>query len=182
MIRCAFYLTVFIIFGCTNNNFQKKGEQEEMNVFFENFIKLKKNDYDFKKIKYISYGDSLSLKYWIEYSRVDTTYLKKYFNLKSVFYKNSVIHGRPAVFDGYKIFDYEDFNKYKRKNPNSNFNEYFARNFSKSELITINFLVFNEEKNKALIYYSLNHGYVEVYSKKNNNEWFLLKQISRITM
>ncbi|KFF02652.1 hypothetical protein [Flavobacterium reichenbachii] len=180
MIKCTFYLIVFIIFGCNHSNFYQKTEQEEIDHFFENFINLKTNVYNFKKIKYVAYGDSLALKYWIEDSQVDTTYLKKNIILQSI-PKNSIANKRPAVLDTYKVFDFENFYKYKRKNPNANFNEYFTRNFNNSELMTIIFLVFNEEKDKALIYYSIGCGIVEVYSKKNN-QWFLSKEISRVTM
>lgn len=177
MIKYLFYVLVFIIFGCTNNNnFKKKGEQAEVNAFFENFIRIKKRDYDLKKIKYIRYADSLEFKYWIRESDVDTTYLKKYFNSKRF-----ITYERPIVFANYKGFDFEDFYKYKRKNESSSFNEYISVDTNKCELMSINFLVFNEKKTRVLIYYSMDcHiGYVEVYSKKDN-EWFLLKQISEI--
>jgi hypothetical protein len=42
----------------------------------------------------------------------------------------------------------------------------------------VNFSVFNQQKDRALIYYSISQGVVEVY-KKQDNKWFLLKTISR---
>lgn len=179
MIRYTFYLLFFIIFGCTktSNNFNKQTEKEEIDVFFENFIQTKKKDYNFKKNKYVRYGDSLEFKYWIKESGVDTTYLKKYFNSK-----RPIAFERPVIFTGYKPFDFEEFYTYKRKNTNSNLNDSVSINANQCELISFNFLVFNEEKNRVLIYYSLNchNGYVEVYAKKSN-QWFLLKEISEIT-
>lgn len=173
-------LSFLILLSCKSDKYYQKTEQQEVDGFFEDFVNIKKKDYNFNEIAYINYGDSLALKYWIEDSRVDTAYLKKYINLKRTV-ENSIIHKRPAVFNHYKDFDFEDFNKYKRKNPYSNFNEYFSKNFKESELMSINFLVFNKQKDRALIYYGINHGVVEVYSKKND-KWFLLKEISRTAM
>lgn len=185
MIKSLFFLTIYLFFGCkniSNSDFNKRTEQEELNVFFEDFVKIKKNDYDFKKIKCVSYGDSLAFKYWIDDSKVDTTDLKKHFNFKNMILKNSIAYEKPLIFNNYKIFNFEDFYKFKLKNPNSNFNEYFSINFKKCELLSINFVVFNEERNKILIYHSLDcsYGYVEVYGK-NNDEWVLLKKISQIS-
>lgn len=177
MIRYMFYLATIVIFGCTNNNNLKKTEKEEIEVFFESFIKIKKKDYYLKKVKYIIYGDSLEFKYWIKESSVDTIYLGKIFDSK-----RSLICERPVVFNNYEAFDFEDLYKYKRKRKNDYFKSYFRSDVKNCELMSINFLVFNKEKNRALIYYSLdcNSGDVEVYSK-SNSEWLLLKQISHIT-
>ena len=183
MIKYIFYLAVLIIFGCkSNSDSGKKTQENNLEKFTEDFINIKKNDYDFNKIKYVNYGDSLAYKYWIEESGIDKEYLRKYFKTNKKDLENSIVKNRPVLLEKYRLFDFKDFNNYMANNPNSSFNEYFSINFSKCELLSINFLVFNETGDRVLICHSLDctHAYIEVYSKKDGT-WFLLKTISQVT-
>jgi hypothetical protein len=185
MIKLLFITLLYLVFGCKNatvNNFNEKTQNYEMNIFFKDFVQIKKNEYNFSKIKSISYGDSLSFKYWVEESGVDINFLKKYFDFEDLNLENSISFEKPDILSGYEIFDFEKYEDYKAKNPRSNFNEYFAIHFKKCELLMINFVIFNREKNKILIYHAsdCSKAQIEVYIK-NNNEWILLKKISEIS-
>lgn len=173
-------LLIFSLKGSTNFNVDR--QQEEIDLFFKGFVENQKREYSFKKVKYVDYGDSLAFKNWVHDSGIDTIYLKSHLNVKNLNLKNAVVFKKPVAFNKYIIFDYRDFYKYKRKNPRSNFNEYYAINFDSCDLMYVSFLVFNEERNKALIYYSIcsGGGYVDLYSKKNS-AWFFLKTIVSTT-
>ncbi len=152
--------------------------------FLENFVELNKKNYDFNKIKFVSYGDSLAYNYWINDSGIDTIYLKKYFTSKNLLELKSVKDLKNySTFKKYKQFDFSEYFKYKLKNPNSNFNEFYSLNFNRCELFSIQFIVFNEAKDKVLIFHSLDctSGSIEVYFKAAKNKWVLLKNIARVS-
>ncbi len=178
MVR--YFIVLILLISCQKNS-TSNTEKEELNLFFENFVKIKNKDYNFENVNYINYGNNNhAFKRWIEESKVDTNYLKINFNFKKIDLENAVLNINPKIFNNYKKFNDKDFYNYKLKHPNSNFNEYFATNYNRCELLTIDFIVFNEERNKLLIYHSLDctSGFVEVYSK-NNNKWILYKEICR---
>ena len=135
------------------------------------FVELNKKNYDFSKIKYIDIGDSISYNNWIEDSGVDTIKLKKYLNTKNLFSLNTIKNiENYLIFEKYKKFDFNEYFIYKRKNTNSNFNEYYTLNFNRCQLLSIQFVIFNERKDRVLISHSLDctFGSIDIYSKIEN--------------
>lgn len=183
IVKAVFYLLVtsfFINSNYTDN--ETTTNNDEQNHFFKDFIEIKKKNIDFNKVKYIVYGDSLSFRNWIAESGVDTTSLIKHFDVRYKEFKNSVAFKKPATFSTYKDFKFDDFDRRKKKNPRLRFEDYLATHFKSCELLFINFLVFNKEKNKAIICHALDctGGFIEVYSKKGNT-WILYKTIAQTT-
>jgi hypothetical protein len=159
-------------------------DSNESTIFLESFIELNKRNYDFKKVKYVSSGDSLQYYYWMKDSGVDTVYLKKYFNSKNLLTLKTIKNiENYSTFKNYKKFDLKKFYKYKLINPKSNFFEYYTNNFNRCELLSIQFIVFNETKDKVLISHGLDctFGSIDVYSKTENNKWILLKNIASVS-
>lgn len=181
------FLIVLLNFTCSffidgNEDANFNGRQDELNLFFNDFVEIKQKHIDFKKVKFIMYGDSLSFKNWIYESGVDNKNLEVDFGSDIHNAENSIAIKRPQVFGKYKNFNFEDFEIYKKRYPTTRFVDYYALHYKPYELISINFLVFNTDKSKALIYHSLDNGggYIELYSKKKQ-KWFLYKTIARTT-
>lgn len=171
----------FFIDGNEDANFNG-GSQDELNLFFNDFVEIKQKHIDFKKVKFIMYGDSLSFKNWIYESGVDIQSLEVDFGSDIHNAENSIATKRPQVFGKYKNFNFEAFEIYKKRYPTTRFVDYYVLHYKSYELISVNFLVFNTDKSKALIYHSLGYdgGYIELYSKKNQ-KWFLYKTIAQTT-
>lgn len=182
MNKFSILLSCFCFLSCIKN---EKLDNNEPSIFFESFKELNKKNYDFSKIKYIAIGDSLAYNYWIEDSGVDTIKLKKYLNTKNLLSLKTIknIENYP-IFEKYKKFDFNEYFVYKKKNFNSNFNEYYTQNFNRCQLLSIQFVIFNETKDKVLISHSLDctFGSIDVYSKTEKNKWILFKNLARISM
>ncbi|WP_291137070.1 hypothetical protein [Flavobacterium sp. UBA7663] len=181
MNKLSIILLCFSFLSCIKN---EKLDNNESSIFFDSFKELNKKNYDFSKIKYIAIGDSLAYNNWIEDSGVDTIKLKKYLNTKNLFSLNTIknIENYP-IFEKYKKFDFNEYFIYKRKNTNSNFNEYYTLNFNRCQLLSIQFVIFNERKDRVLISHSLDctFGSIDIYSKIENNKWIFLKNISKVS-
>ena len=170
----------FFIDGNEDANFN--GRQDELNLFFNDFVEIKQKHVDFRKVKFIIYGDSLSFKNWIYGSGVDIKRLEADFGSDIHKAENLIAIKQPHVFTKYKNFSFEAFEIYKKRYPTTRFVDYYALHYKPYELISVNFLVFNTDKSKALIYHSLGYGggYIELYSKKKQ-KWFLYKTIAETT-
>lgn len=181
MNKLSIILLFFSFLSCIKN---EKHDNNESSIFFDSFKELNKKDYDFSKIKYITIGDSLAYKNWLEDSGVDTVKLKKYLNTKNLLLLNSIknIENYP-IFEKYKKFDFNEYFIYKQNNSNSNFNEFYALNFNRCQLLSIQFVIFNDTKDKVLISHSLDctSGSIDIYSKTENDKWIFFKNISRVS-
>lgn len=147
-------LLIILLCFCFLNCIKKENyDNNESNIFLESFVELNKKNYDFKKVKHVSYGDSLQYYYWMKDSGVDTVYLKKYFNSKNLLSLKTIKNiENYSTFKNknYKKFDFSEFNKYKLKNPKSNFHEYYTNNFNRCELLSIQFIVLMKLKIRFL--------------------------------
>lgn len=167
MSKFLIVLFCFSLLFCKKNDYSRENTNQDINLFFENFIAQNKGKINLNSVKKFIHGDSLAFENWIDESKVDTIQLKKHLDSKKIKkLKNIVSEINPNIF-------------IKNTNPNHQTSD--VKHNSNCGLLSINFLVFNEKKDKIIIYYSQNcyPGFVEIYNKNINNKWVLHKLVCR---